>query len=444
MPSMALRLQCLPKGMATSDAEDAIRRTLGVDKLGLWHLAGQGYKLNLPVEEAAKALQKGHIAVNGHWLGVKRFASKPRASPASTGSLRIQILCDRPRQLVVEFEPDDTINEVMAKIQRCEGIHKSQQRLFFGCVQLEELRTCADYNIQKDSTLQMVIRFGRCEEKLERFSEEALKILSEIRGRMQELENKFQGHLGDTEQKEKIVQSTTQQAEKNKFEGKQKLEDIANPIVMKEKIEKAVQDAIHRDATKIRWFGAPLEPPRCKGELAAEASATVCKELVDEMRMAREAYKEKLKEKFEEYCKEKIEKAVQVDFNWHDRNLLAEKNEFDGQQKELAGIVMRIDTPPGLTPRGAAKMKRTILGALQGTQMTRTSRPRGTSLRASWKCAPYSECWGARLSLKRLRKRRRRRIPRKRKKEPERVRRMEKKRSKRKSRRKGGEGIRGK
>merc|ERR1711897_54392 len=48
---------------------------------------------------------------------------------------------------------------------------------------------------------------------------------------------------------------------------------------------------------------------------------------------------EKLKDKFEGGDKEKIEKAVQETLDWLDKNQLAEKDEFEGKQKELEGIV---------------------------------------------------------------------------------------------------------
>merc|ERR1712228_656343 len=48
---------------------------------------------------------------------------------------------------------------------------------------------------------------------------------------------------------------------------------------------------------------------------------------------------EKLKDKFEDGDKEKIEKAVQDTLDWLDKNQLAEKDEFEGKQKELEGVV---------------------------------------------------------------------------------------------------------
>merc|ERR1711959_872067 len=48
---------------------------------------------------------------------------------------------------------------------------------------------------------------------------------------------------------------------------------------------------------------------------------------------------EKLEDKFEGDDKDKIEKAVQETLDWLDKNQLAEKDEFEGKQKELEGIV---------------------------------------------------------------------------------------------------------
>merc|ERR1712072_751254 len=51
---------------------------------------------------------------------------------------------------------------------------------------------------------------------------------------------------------------------------------------------------------------------------------------------------EKLRDKFEGDDKDKIEKAVQETLDWLDKNQLAEKDEFEGKQKELEGVVYPI------------------------------------------------------------------------------------------------------
>ena len=92
---------------------------------------------------------------------ILRLINGPYSGEGSVG-MKVYIKSMTGKNFWLDVRPSSTIGEVKCLIWDKEGIPACQQRLVFNSEQLEDDRTLSEYQIQKESTLHLLLKISGC------------------------------------------------------------------------------------------------------------------------------------------------------------------------------------------------------------------------------------------------------------------------------------------
>ncbi|KAF7033542.1 hypothetical protein CFC21_044625 [Triticum aestivum] len=111
---------------------------------------------------ANKQLEDGKLTLADHNIcrGSTLLLILLPCSPTVAMKIYVKMLAGNT--ITLEVGRSETVNSVKVKLYELDGMPPRQQRLIFAGKQLEDHRTLADYNIRKESTIQLVGRLCGC------------------------------------------------------------------------------------------------------------------------------------------------------------------------------------------------------------------------------------------------------------------------------------------
>lgn len=142
-------LELLSAGFSAILGTDVVPQKSG-GQYSINDLFGDTYSIMKPVELVAQQVEdeKRLMLEMPKVVAIKGFAT----------SFEVYVIGSTGRTLTYQVTGEETVKQLMAKIEEREGIPGNKMRLIHGNIQLESHRTLNEYGIQRESTIHMVLR----------------------------------------------------------------------------------------------------------------------------------------------------------------------------------------------------------------------------------------------------------------------------------------------